>query len=167
MELPTVQMSPAEIEQVKQRFEAFEQAVRGQRPTKPLGLTADEINALIAAGPKREALKGKFYVSLDGDQLKSEVSLPLQDIGLSMFKGRYLNGSATFAVAFRKGTLFVTPQTIQVKGKPLPEAYMKEIRKQNLAADLDQGARRSNGAQGPGGYSGERGQACYHAQGAQ
>ena len=30
----------------------------------------------------------------------------------------------------------VTPQTILVKGKPLPERYMKEIRKQNLAANL-------------------------------
>ena len=32
--------------------------------------------------------------------------------------------------------LSVTPQTILVKGKPLPEMYMQEIRKQNLAASL-------------------------------
>ena len=136
MELPTVQMSQGEMDRVKQRFEAFQQAVREQRPAQPLELTADDINALIASGPERQALKGKFYVSLEGDQLKGEVSVPLQQVGLSMFKGRYLNGSATFSLSFHNGALFVSPQTINVKGKPLPETYMREIRKQNLAADL-------------------------------
>jgi len=136
MELPAVQMPPGEVDKLKQRFEAFQQAVREQRPARPLELTADEINALIASGPERQALKGKFYVSLEGDQLKGEVSMPLQEVGLSMFKGRYLNGSATFGLSFRNGALSVTPQTVNVKGKPLPEAYMQEIRKQNLAAKL-------------------------------
>lgn len=135
-ELPTVQMPPGEVDKLKQRFEAFQQAVREQRPTKPLELTADDINALIASGPKRQDLKGKFYVSLEGGQLKGEVSMPLQEMGLSMFKGRYLNGSATFGLSFRNGTLSITPQTINVKGKLLPEVYMQEIRKQNLAAKL-------------------------------
>ena len=133
MELPALQMSQGEIDKVKQRFEAFQKAVREQRPTEPLELSADDINALIASGSDQQALKGKFYVSLDGDKLKGEVSVPLQQIGLSMFKGRYLNGSATFSLSFRNGTLSVSPQTINVKGKPLPETYMREIRKQNLA----------------------------------
>jgi hypothetical protein len=134
MELPTVQMSQDEIDKLKQRFEAFQQAVREQRPAKPLELTADDINALIASGKELQALKGKFYVSLGSNQLKGEVSMPLQQVGLSMFKGRYLNGSATFNLSFRNGALSVTPQTIIVKGKPLPEVYMQEIRKENLAA---------------------------------
>ena len=133
MELPALQMSQGEIDKVKQRFEAFQKAVREQRPTEPLELSADDINALIASGSDRQALKGKFYVSLDGDKLKGEVSVPLQQIGLSMFKGRYLNGNATFSLSFRNGALSVSPQTISVKGKPLPETYMREIRKQNLA----------------------------------
>jgi hypothetical protein len=133
MELPALQMSQGEIGKVKQRFEAFQTSVRDQRPTEPLELTADDINALIASGSDQQALKGKFYVSLDGDKLKGEVSVPLQQIGLSMFKGRYLNGNATFSLSFRNGALSVSPQTINVKGKPLPETYMREIRKQNLA----------------------------------
>ena len=74
-------MSQAEIDKLKQRFEAFQAAVREQRPTQPLTLTADDINALIASGPEQQALKGKFYVSLEGDQLKGEVSVPLQEVG--------------------------------------------------------------------------------------
>jgi len=136
MELPTLQMSKAEIDQVKQRFEAFQQEVRGQRATKPLVLTADDINALIASSSDPQALKGKLYVSLEGDQVKGEVSVPLHEVGLSMFKGRYLNGSATFNLGFREGVLIVTPGTLNVKGNPVPEAYMQEIRKQNFAASL-------------------------------
>jgi hypothetical protein len=136
MELPTLQMSKAEIDQVKQRFEAFEQEVREQRATKPLVLTADDINALIASGSEPQALKGKLYVSLEGDQVRGEVSVPLQEVGLSMFRGRYLNGSATFNLGFRDSVLIVTPRTLIVKGNPVPEVYMQEIRKQNFATSL-------------------------------
>ena len=136
MELPTLQMSKEEIAQVKQRFEAFQQAVREERATKPLELTADDINALIASGAEPEALKGKLYVGLEADQVRGEVSVPLQDVGLTMFKGRYLNGSATFHVGFRDGVLIVTPQTFLVKGRPVPEVYMQQIRKENFAAGL-------------------------------
>jgi hypothetical protein len=136
VELPTVQMSQAEMAQAKERFEAFRQSVREQHATKPLTLTADEINALIASGSDQQSLKGKLYVSLDGDQVKGELSVPLQEVGLSMFSGRYLNGSATFNVSFQDGRLAVTPQSIKVKGEPLPEFYLREIRKRNLAVAL-------------------------------
>jgi hypothetical protein len=131
-ELPTLQMSPAEMAQAKERFESFLQSVREHHATKPLTLTADELNALIASGGE-QGFKGKVYVNLDGDQLKGDLSVPLQDVGLSMFKSRYLNGTATLNLSFRDGRLSVTPQTIQVKGEPLPEIYLREIRKQNLA----------------------------------
>ena len=136
MELPTVQMSQGEIDKLKERFETFQKAVKERHPTEPLVLAADDINALIANGPKREDLKGKLYVGLEGDQVKGEVSVPLREIGLSVFKGRYLNGSATFSLSFSNGVLSVAPQTIVVKGRPVPEVYMQEIRKQNLAAGL-------------------------------
>ncbi len=132
-ELPTVQMSQVEASNLKQRCETFQQAVREQRPVEPLTLTADDLNALIGNSRNREALKGKFYVSMAGDKLTSELSVPLREVGLSMFKGRYLNGNATFNLSFQNGVLSVTPQTITVKGKPLPEVFMQEIRKRNLA----------------------------------
>ncbi len=136
MALPTVHLPQAEVANLKQRVEAFQDAVRNQRPTQPLTLAADEINALIANGAGEQSLQGKCYVSLEGEQLKGQVSVPLEQVGLRMFKGRYLNGSATFNLAFRNGALFVSAQTIDVKGKPLPEAYMQKIRGENLAAEL-------------------------------
>ena len=137
MTLPTVEMSQAHIDKLKQRWQAFEEAVRAQRPAEPLVLTADEINALIAGGPDKQPMKGKFYVRLDEDRVKAELSLPLQEqLPWKMVKGRYLNGSGTFNVSLQNGVLFVAPQTIEVKGKPVPEMYMQGIRKQNFAQGL-------------------------------
>jgi len=136
MTLPTVQMSPADIAKLKQRWQAFEEAVRAPRPAPPLVLTADEINALIASGPDQKSLKGKFYVSFDGDRVKGELSLPLKEIGWNMVKDRYLNGSGTFNVSLQNGVLFLAPQTIEVKGKPVPDMYMQGLRNVNFAAGL-------------------------------
>ena len=136
MELPTVQMSQAEAAQVKARFESFQQAVREQRPTKPLALTANDLNALIAGGGEQGPWKGKVYVGFHGDQLKGQVSVPLQDLGLSLFAGRYLNGSATFSLAFHSGQLSLMPLTILAKGQPVPEVLMQQLRRQNLAVAI-------------------------------
>ena len=136
IELPAVQMSQSEIDKLKQRVETFQKAVREQSPAEPFVLAGDDINALIASLPELKAFKGKFYVSLEGDHVKGEVSVPSREMGLSMFKGRYLNGSATFNLSFSDGALAVRPQTILVKGSPVPEVYMQEIRKQNLTAGV-------------------------------
>jgi hypothetical protein len=133
MELPTVQMPQDQVNKLKQRFEAFEAAVREHRPTQSLTLSADEINALIANGPEQQALKGKFYISLEGEQLKGQVSFPLEQVGL---KGRYLNGSATFNMSLHDGVFVVSPRTLVVKGKPVPEMYMAKFRQANLAASV-------------------------------
>jgi hypothetical protein len=136
MPLPTVQMSQADIDRLKVRWKAFEEAVRAQHPTPPLVLSADEINALIASGPDQRSLKGKFYVSIEGDRVEGDLSLPLQELGWKMVKNRYLNGSGTINVSLRNGVLFLAPQTIVVKGTPLPEMYMQGFRNQNFAASL-------------------------------
>jgi hypothetical protein len=136
MALPTVQMSAADLDKLKKRFAAFEDSVKAGRPTPPLELTADEINALIASGSGKDSMKGRLYLSFDGDRVKGELSLPLKDIGWKMVRDRYLNGSGTFNVALRNGILFVAPQTITVKGKPVPEMYMQGIRNANFAASL-------------------------------
>jgi hypothetical protein len=136
MTLPTVQMSSADLAKLKKRYADFEEALKAQRPTPPLVLTADEINALIASGSDKQSLKGKLYISLDGDRVKGEMSLPLKDLPWKKVKDRYLNGSGTFNVSLRNGILSVSPQTIVVKGKPVPEMYMQGIRNQNFAQTL-------------------------------
>lgn len=143
--LPAVQMTQAEIDQLKQRVENFQEAVRTGRPTPPLSFTAEEINAYIGSDPNLARLKGKLYVTIEGNRLKGQVSLPLDDLGLGIFRGRYLNGIGTFDVGLQNGILIVTPETLVVKGKPLPRVYMEKIRSQNLAANLNDNPRVSVG----------------------
>lgn len=143
--LPSVQMSPAEIEQLRMRIENFQDAVRTGRPTPPLTLTSDEINAFIQTDTNFARVKGKLYVTIDGNRLKGQVSVPLDDLGLRIFRGRYLNGLGIFAVSLQKGNLIVTPDILVVKGKPLPGVYMDKIRSQNLAENLNNNPRASVG----------------------
>ena len=141
--LPTVQMPAAQMELLKQRIENFQDAVRNGRPTEPLSLSSDDINALIASDPNLARAKGRVYVTIDGNRLKGQVSLALADLGLPIFRGRYLNASGVFALSLHKGDLLVTADSLVVKGKPLPGVYMDKIHSQNLAANLSDNPRAS------------------------
>lgn len=141
--LPTVQLTPAEIDEVKQRVESFQDAVRSGRPTPPLALTADEINAFIQTDPNFARVKGKLHITIEGSRVKGQVSLPLDDLGLRIFRGRYLNASGIFAIRLQSGNLIVTPDVLVVKGKPLPGVYMDKFRSQNFAEALNSDSRAS------------------------
>src|SRR5438132_12658325 len=87
--LPVVNMSQPEIEQLRQRVDSFQDAVRTGRPTEPLSLSSDEINAYIQNDPNLAKAKGKVYVTIEGDRMKGQISLPLDQMGLRIFRGRY------------------------------------------------------------------------------
>jgi hypothetical protein len=140
--MPALKMSDAEIQQLRKRVDDFRSSVRAGKPTPPLELTADEINALIATDPDLTPLKGKVYVlGIEGNQLKARLSVPMEDLALPVFKNRYLNGDATFNVALKNGILRLQAQQVTVKGKPVPEVYMQKIRTQNLARSLNNNPR--------------------------
>jgi len=137
MPLPEVKLSQPEIEQLRHRVDDFNEAVRTGKHTRPLTLSGDEVNALIATDKDFQQLKSKFYVTIEEDKLKAQMSVPLDELGLHIFKGRYLNGSGSFAIRFRNGFLYLNAQDIRVKGKPLPDVYSQSIQKQNLARDVN------------------------------
>ena len=73
-ELPKVEMPAEQRQALKDRVEAFRKAVEAGTPTEPLVLTSDDLNALIEENPE---LKGKIYVKVEGDEVKGQVSIPL------------------------------------------------------------------------------------------
>jgi hypothetical protein len=131
-ELPTVEMPEEERQALKDRVEAFRKAIDAGTPIEPLVLTSDDLNVLIADNPD---LKGKIYVKIVGNEVKGEVSIPLERLGLSMVKGRYLNGEADLKASLSDGVLIVTLDSIEVNGKKPPENIMQGIRQENLAKD--------------------------------
>jgi hypothetical protein len=135
--LPALDMTPAQIEQVRQRVAAFSEAVQAGTATPPLTLNANEIDAVIASSPDFQSIKDKVFVTIENGQLKGQVSVPMGELGIRGFKGRYLNGVATVGVSLQNGTLLVFPQEILVKGKPIPPSYMSAFRQQNLATGFN------------------------------
>jgi hypothetical protein len=132
-DLPKVEMPAEQRQALKDRVEAFRKAVDEGTPTEPLVLTSDDLNALIDENPD---LKGLIYVKVEGEEIKGQVSIPLDKLNVGMFRGRYLNGEADLKASLKDGVLIVTLDSIEVNGKRPPEEIMKGIREQNLAKDV-------------------------------
>ncbi len=140
MALPKVEMPADELKKLHERIDAFDHALKAHSNAPPLVLTGRDINALLASSTNLNNLKDRFYVALEGDQVKGQMSLPLGDlfkIPLIHTKGRFLNGAGTFKAAVTNGSLFVTVRTLEVKGKPLPDKFMGSLQQQNIAANFN------------------------------
>jgi hypothetical protein len=134
MKLPRVEMTDADYQQLERRVKGFGDAMEKGTPIEPLILTERDLNALIARAANMKELADKVYVSVNGTEVRGQVSIPLSRLGW-LGKGRYLNGEATFNVSLENGVLIVTAREVKVKGKPLPETFMSQLRRENLAKE--------------------------------
>lgn len=112
--VPEFTGSDTQIQSVRERWQDFEQKTRAGQPVE-IELTADDINALIAAN--RNAW-GKVFVSIEGNQLRIQASTPLGEI-LNR-PGYYFNGDIT--VQFKGAESLDNPQLnrIVVNGEQVP-----------------------------------------------
>ena len=90
-------------------------------------------------------------MTIESNQVRGQVSLPLDKLHIPIFdlKGRYLNGDGVFNVGLSNQMLWVTVDSLEVKGKPLPKQFLEGLKTINLAEQM--GANPTNGA-GIGGY---------------
>jgi hypothetical protein len=112
--VPEFTASDEQIQAVRERWQDFEQRTRAGQPAE-IELSADDINSMIAAS--REA-RGKIFVSINGDQLRLQSSVPLGE-----FLGRpgyYFNGDIT--VELKGAESLENPQLnrIVVNGEQVP-----------------------------------------------
>ena len=132
--MPVASVSAEETAATKSRVDAFLESLRLGRPAIPLELTANELNALVTHSPGLQDLQGKVNFSIENNEVKARMSIPMDQLGLPVFRGRYFNGTGNFNFALNDdGTLRVHAKTLEVNGKPLPDAYMDTIKRQNLA----------------------------------
>jgi hypothetical protein len=112
--VPEFTASVEQIQAVRERWQDFEQKTRAGQAAQ-IELTADDINALIAAN--RDA-RGKVLVSIEGNQLRVQTSTPLGEI-LNR-PGYYFNGDIT--VEFKGAESLDNPQLnrIVVNGEQVP-----------------------------------------------
>jgi hypothetical protein len=137
--MPKVEISDADYAALEKRVEAFGDAIKSGRPGEPLRLSATDINALIARSTNMAVWRDKLSVSLDGNQVRGQVSLPLSELGnvplLGSLRDRYLNGGASFNVGMVNGQLFVSLQSLEVKGQTAPKEFLTSLAQKNLAED--------------------------------
>jgi hypothetical protein len=143
MALPKVDMPPEELATLKARVADFKHALDAHAKTSPLVLTAREINALMEDSPqvKQMNLNDKFYVYLEGDHIKGQISLPLDQLPKIPFvhtAGRYLNGTGEMTAEVTNAELSVTIISLEARGKPLPAKFMGPLQQQNLADQVNQ-----------------------------
>lgn len=131
-QIPTVEVSPAEMKEIESRVETFQKKVEQGEAREPLVLTAKELNAMIN---QQEQLRGKVYVTIKDDLIQAEVSFPTD--ALPGAQGRYFNASASVNASLENGVLVVNLDSAEVKGQAVPEAIMDQIRKENLAKDMN------------------------------
>lgn len=124
--------SQKEYESVRARVDAFRKALDEDREAE-LVLTAADINTLISLDPELKELAGKVYVYIEGGQIRADASIPLNQI--PGFSGRYLNGTVGLKISLENGVLIIHAENVIVDGEPLPEKFMEELRKVNLAKD--------------------------------
>ncbi|MEW6304314.1 MAG: hypothetical protein AB1705_12625 [Verrucomicrobiota bacterium] len=133
--MPAVQLSDEQYTNVVQRVDAFRDSLKFQTNAVTLTLSADEINALIAKDARFADMKGRAHVVIEGDKINGTVSIPLDKLG-GKLQGRYLNGKATFKASIEDGEFILKLNSLEVNGQMVPDQIMVELRKENLARDM-------------------------------
>jgi hypothetical protein len=143
--LPTVQLPETRMFQLHDKVDTFRDAVRDGEVTAPLELSAEELNALIGSDPAFKVLKNHLFVMIEGSQLSAQISFRAEDLGLMRLQGRYVNATGNFHVAMKTNELWITAQSLAVRGEPIPRNIMREVAAENLAERFNDDPRAAAG----------------------
>ena len=143
--MPAVEMEAEEVAKFQKRFnDFFKQAIPesgkdggeatdGEKlpPPTELILTAEQINALIQSN---ETFADRAYVEIEDGRIQAKVTIPTDQIPGGA--GRHFNADAEVEVSLQNGVLLIQIVDAKVKGESLPEEFVTELSKQNLAKEL-------------------------------
>ena len=142
VEIVEPEANPQVLDDATTRYETFRNSLaqEGNNPG-PLVLSAEDINALLFNHPDFKQVAGHAKVSIENDQLSSQVSVPLDRLstGVPLFgealEGKYLNGDATFSIELENGRPSLFVEGISVNGAPLPPEFIQALSRENLLKD--------------------------------
>lgn len=141
--IPRLNLSPADEERIARELARTAQlAAVGQGPAE-IALNEQEVNVLLGQAPDVRAYREQIYLQPEGDKLKAQMSVPLDQfdlwksfrskIGAGDLTNRYLNGTALLSLAVTNGTLHMAITNLVVNGETLPDEFTKRLRDQNFA----------------------------------
>ncbi len=129
--LPVAEIDEERLKELQTTFASFKEDVDAGKTPQQLILTEDDINAMIS---ENKDIRGHVHVKIQEGKIAAEVSFPTDAIPGA--KGRYFNGSISLNASLEDGVLLVLVQDAEVNGTPIPESFMAEFRKENLAKDI-------------------------------
>lgn len=143
VEIPKSELPEEQVQALLDEVKQFQSNAKAGEPTAPLTLTGQELNAIIQNHPDAKAAKDHVYLTIEDDKLHGEVSLPLDMLAEVPFigkrlAGRYLNCTATFDVYIRNGVVHVYITDGSLRGQPIPDEILSELKKENLMQDVQQ-----------------------------
>lgn len=141
---PAVNLTSEQLEQLHQRVNVFQNAVRAAEPTPPLILSSGDLNALFTIEPALQPFTNRIHISgLADHSIQAQVSVPLDKVRFPLMKGRFVNGDATFKVSVTNGTITLRVEQVIVGGRPFPDRFMDALHERNLATELNNNPRAS------------------------
>lgn len=147
--VPRLALTPAEEERIARNLaRTAQQAAQGQGPGE-LSLGEQELNVLLYQAPDLKIFREQIYLQPEGDKLKAQMSVPLDQfehwkalgrkIGGNL-TNRYLNGTAFLAVGITNGQLNLNITDLVVNGENLPSEFVTRVQGQNFAKDATNNA---------------------------
>ncbi|MEI7733551.1 MAG: hypothetical protein WCO56_28535 [Verrucomicrobiota bacterium] len=140
--LPKGDASPAALKAVFMRLGDFKIALENSKPVRPLRISADDLNALIAADAKQQ---GRLFMRIQDNVLWADFSLPLdqdpKNKNNKMLKGRYANGVAALTLKRGEdGFLSLKVKSIKANGKDIPGWLLKKAQEKDLLDQMQSNA---------------------------
>lgn len=96
-----------------------------------LVLSAEQINALLQSF---DSDFGQAFVEISDGAVNAKISIPTDNFPGGA--GRHFNADADIEVSLEDGILLIQIVAAKVKGEPLPEEFITELSKQNLAKEM-------------------------------
>jgi hypothetical protein len=116
--VPEFNPSNQQIQLVQEHWQDFEQKTRAGQSAE-IELSADDINALIATS---EGVHGKVFVSIDRDQLRLQLSVPIGE-----FFGRegyYFNGDVVIELEGTQSLDDPRFRRVMINGQQVPTDFL-------------------------------------------
>lgn len=118
MPIPEFSASEQETQNVRERWQDFEQKARADQPAE-LELSAEDVNSLIAGNPD---VRGKVFASMEGNQLRLQMSVPI-----GQFLGRpgyYFNGDVIIELSGAQSLENPQFSRVTVNGEQVPNDFL-------------------------------------------
>jgi len=119
IKVPASSASEQQQAVVRGAWHSFDTHARAHEPSR-IELTADDLNALIAAEPK---LRGKAFVTIDDNVARLQVSIPLDEV--RWLRGHYLNGECAVESAPNGDPADAKITSIVVNGQPVADEALR------------------------------------------